>query len=60
MNDIPPTEIHVRDTGVRIATEHLAQIFNPFFRANEGQVRGTGLGLRFRKRLSICSRIAHC
>ncbi len=37
--------IQVQDTGIGISTEHLARVFDPFFRANEGTIRGTGLGL---------------
>ena len=37
--------IQVRDTGVGIAPELLSQVFEPFFRANEGSSTGTGLGL---------------
>jgi signal transduction histidine kinase len=37
--------IHVRDSGVGIAAEHLPRIFDPYWtRPNNGQ-RGTGLGL---------------
>ncbi|HML23695.1 MAG TPA: GAF domain-containing protein [Aggregatilinea sp.] len=37
--------IQVHDTGVGIAPELLSQVFEPFFRANEGSSTGTGLGL---------------
>jgi len=43
--------IAVQDTGVGIAPEHLARVFEPFFRASEGTVRGTGLGLSIAKEL---------
>lgn len=37
--------IEVSDNGIGINPEHLARIFQPFFRASEGAGRGTGLGL---------------
>jgi PAS domain S-box-containing protein len=37
--------IHVRDTGVGIASDQLQQVFQPFFRASQGVSSGTGLGL---------------
>jgi signal transduction histidine kinase len=37
--------IQVHDTGIGIAPEILPRIFEPFFRASEGGVGGTGLGL---------------
>jgi PAS domain S-box-containing protein len=37
--------IHVQDTGVGIAAEHLNRIFEPFFRVKSESTQGTGLGL---------------
>jgi signal transduction histidine kinase len=37
--------VRVHDTGVGIAPDLLPQIFEPFFRANEGSGSGVGLGL---------------
>lgn len=37
--------LRVRDTGLGIAPEHLAHVFDPFFRAREEISVGTGLGL---------------
>ncbi|MCC7448979.1 MAG: PAS domain S-box protein [Anaerolineae bacterium] len=45
--------VSVQDTGSGIAPEHLAHIFDPFYRANEGTTQGTGLGL------SITREIVH-
>ncbi|WP_414496044.1 ATP-binding protein [Stenotrophomonas maltophilia] len=44
----------VTDTGIGIASEHQAHLFEPFFQANPGTdaVRGTGLGL------AICAHLA--
>jgi signal transduction histidine kinase len=36
--------VHVQDTGMGIAPEHMQQIFQPFFRVG-GDIVGTGLGL---------------
>ncbi|MEP7286679.1 MAG: GAF domain-containing protein [Chloroflexota bacterium] len=41
----PCSVIRVRDTGIGIAADLVQHIFEPFFRANMGTVRGTGLGL---------------
>lgn len=37
--------IRVRDSGAGIPSHTLDQVFEPFFRAHEGAVAGTGLGL---------------
>jgi signal transduction histidine kinase len=37
--------IRVRDTGIGIEPELIAQVFEPFFRINEVKAGGTGLGL---------------
>lgn len=47
--------LEVIDTGVGIATEHLEQIFDPFFRVQEvldQGIPGTGLGLAIVKKLA--------
>lgn len=43
----------VTDTGIGIAVEHQARLFDPFYQANPGadKVRGTGLGLAISARL---------
>lgn len=43
-------DIEVRDTGIGIASEHLANIFLPFFRVPT-TVKGTGLGLSIAKEI---------
>ncbi|MNK20524.1 Sensor histidine kinase RcsC [compost metagenome] len=48
-------KFQVADTGVGISAEHHAQLFEPYFRAENGQhqaVPGTGLGLAICQRLS--------
>ncbi len=44
----------VTDTGLGIAKEHHAELFQPFFRAGQetGPVEGTGIGLAISKRLA--------
>jgi two-component system phosphate regulon sensor histidine kinase PhoR len=37
--------LRIQDTGIGIAPQHLARIFEPFFRVDETRVQGTGLGL---------------
>jgi signal transduction histidine kinase/DNA-binding response OmpR family regulator/ligand-binding sensor domain-containing protein len=45
-NEIDYVEINVTDTGPGISTEHLPNIFNRFYRAdNSHAVEGTGIGL---------------
>ncbi|MBN1966075.1 MAG: GAF domain-containing protein, partial [Anaerolineae bacterium] len=43
--------IHVRDTGPGIPPDLTSQVFEPFFRANEGAISGTGLGLTIAKEI---------
>lgn len=43
--------IQVHDTGPGIAAEQLEHVFDPFFRASEGKVSGTGLGLTIAKEI---------
>ncbi|MDR3064522.1 MAG: response regulator [Comamonas sp.] len=61
LRSMPIDELHVQlefevaDTGIGIASEHLPQLFQPYFRTDSdpGQhIQGTGLGL------SICSRLS--
>ncbi len=59
-------EISVRDTGVGIAHEHVAHIFDSFYRVDE-KVKGTGLGLSISQEIielhggniSVESRLGH-
>jgi signal transduction histidine kinase len=47
--------IHVRDSGIGIAPEHLPHVWEPFWRAQQHHARqteGTGLGLSVSKRLA--------
>jgi PAS domain S-box-containing protein len=43
--------LSVQDIGIGIAPENLGRIFEPFFRASEGGVRGTGLGLNISREI---------
>jgi PAS domain S-box-containing protein len=43
--------IDVQDSGIGIPEEMLPQIFEPFFRASEGLIRGTGVGLTIVKEI---------
>jgi PAS domain S-box-containing protein len=43
--------ISIQDSGIGIPRELQKRIFQPFFRANEGLVRGTGLGLTITKEI---------
>ncbi|MBN1678792.1 MAG: PAS domain S-box protein [Anaerolineae bacterium] len=43
--------LRVQDTGVGIDPDLLAQVFEPFFRANQGTTTGTGLGLTIAKEI---------
>lgn len=43
--------LHIQDTGIGIAPENMGRIFEPFFRASEGTVRGTGLGLNISREI---------
>lgn len=45
-------QVEVEDTGVGMSEEDLAQIFQPFFRAQHGRRGGHGVGLTIVKRLS--------
>ncbi|MFM7577260.1 MAG: sensor histidine kinase, partial [Microcystaceae cyanobacterium] len=50
----PELRISVRDTGIGIDTEHLTEIFNPFFQADSTLSRcyeGIGLGLSLVKQI---------
>jgi two-component system phosphate regulon sensor histidine kinase PhoR len=38
-------QMRVRDSGIGISQEMIAQVFDPFFRASEETAKGTGLGL---------------
>ena len=46
--------VTVSDTGLGVAAEHQAQLFQPFFRAGQeaGPIEGTGIGLAISKRLA--------
>jgi PAS domain S-box-containing protein len=44
-------EIIIADTGIGIAPELLDNIFNPFVRADNSAVKGTGLGLNITKQI---------
>ena len=53
--DGPWTFVRVRDTGIGIAPEEQAKIFEPFHQADRGHTRqrgGTGLGLAISRRLA--------
>ncbi len=43
--------ICVQDEGEGVDATHFGEIFDPFFRATEGKVRGTGLGLTISKEI---------
>ncbi len=43
--------VAIKDNGIGIPPEMISQIFEPFFRATEGSVRGTGLGLTISKEI---------
>lgn len=54
--DTATLSFQVADTGVGIAPEHHAHLFEPYYRADTGQahaVPGTGLGLAICHRLSV-------
>jgi CheY-like chemotaxis protein len=44
----------VRDTGVGIAPDHLAHIFEPYWQAEKSSRKGTGLGLSIAKGIVEC------
>ncbi len=44
-NSAEAVVVRVQDTGIGMAPDVLSHIFEPFFRANDGSIRGTGLGL---------------
>jgi PAS domain S-box-containing protein len=46
-------EIHVLDTGVGIAEDHLFDIFEPFFRVGNTTAEGAGIGLSLVKKLTM-------
>ena len=49
-------EIHVTDTGIGIAEEHLKHLFSEFFQANNQErdrTKGFGLGLAIARRLAL-------
>jgi signal transduction histidine kinase len=53
--DGPWVTIHVKDTGIGVAREHLESIFSPFVQAEGGHTRrsdGSGLGLTISRRLA--------
>jgi PAS domain S-box-containing protein len=45
--------ISVRDRGIGIEPERIAQVFDPFFRSSEGKARASGVGLG----LTVCKRL---
>lgn len=49
--DTDVQHIEVSDNGMGIDSEHLANIFRPFYRGGNSDTRGTGIGL------AICTRI---
>ncbi|MFO0589460.1 MAG: response regulator [Polyangiaceae bacterium] len=50
----PLVRVTVSDTGLGVAAEHQAQLFQPFFRAGQeaGPIEGTGIGLAISRRLA--------
>jgi signal transduction histidine kinase len=49
---VRPGEVVVEDTGIGMTPEELARVFEPFWRANDGQRPGQGIGLSIVQRLS--------
>jgi len=49
---IVAAELQVIDTGVGIRADELARVFDPFYRAQQGQRDGHGIGLSIVRRLS--------
>jgi signal transduction histidine kinase/CheY-like chemotaxis protein len=44
-------QLHITDTGIGIATEELARVFDDFYRGSRGDAEGAGLGLSIAKKI---------